>query len=270
MTAFDLVNADNPYNSSSNSDNSYNNDSGNSAGGSIDLNSVSNDGKAQRNQIIWACAWTAILCFVCFLGIMTLWRFKLVLRDWRLRIVRRQQRPNRYNRSRNSWFGPSPSADSSGRNERSSGNRHIRSSRRVLDQSQVDEYPIRQYEGGKIKAAICSSRISIDSRDWTSEMTLECVICLEAIEQGDWVRKLPCHHIFHRACLDQWLTKRSCLCPLCKLSLFPDPEDHPKSPHTSIPIASTTPRRHNYYYYYYQYYRYTTRIILLPWSSSIH
>ncbi|KAJ1941131.1 hypothetical protein GGF37_003688, partial [Kickxella alabastrina] len=29
------------------------------------------------------------------------------------------------------------------------------------------------------------------------------------------VRKLACKHIFHAGCIDKWLLRRSCRCPLC-------------------------------------------------------
>lgn len=40
-----------------------------------------------------------------------------------------------------------------------------------------------------------------------------CAICLEHFEQGDSVRRLPCKHIFHTCCIDEWLTRCSHICP---------------------------------------------------------
>lgn len=42
-----------------------------------------------------------------------------------------------------------------------------------------------------------------------------CVICLDAMEDGEIVRTLPCFHEYHRDCIDTWLTKKSAVCPLC-------------------------------------------------------
>lgn len=40
-----------------------------------------------------------------------------------------------------------------------------------------------------------------------------CTICIENIKEGDTIRKLPCGHMFHKACVDSWLT-RSATCPM--------------------------------------------------------
>ncbi|ETM97268.1 hypothetical protein PPTG_20392 [Phytophthora nicotianae INRA-310] len=42
-----------------------------------------------------------------------------------------------------------------------------------------------------------------------------CPICLIDFEDGEDVRNLPCKHIFHVACIDEWL-KRNTSCPMCK------------------------------------------------------
>jgi len=41
----------------------------------------------------------------------------------------------------------------------------------------------------------------------------QCVICCMEFEVGEDVKVLPCKHIFHPTCLDQWLVinKVSCL-----------------------------------------------------------
>ena len=43
-----------------------------------------------------------------------------------------------------------------------------------------------------------------------------CHICLDDFEEGEWVRKLPCQHLFHPPCIDVWLTERQDYCPVCK------------------------------------------------------
>ncbi|XP_023674558.1 RING finger protein 11-like [Paramormyrops kingsleyae] len=42
----------------------------------------------------------------------------------------------------------------------------------------------------------------------------ECVICMMDFTYGDPIRSLPCMHIYHVDCIDDWLT-RSFTCPSC-------------------------------------------------------
>lgn len=42
-----------------------------------------------------------------------------------------------------------------------------------------------------------------------------CQICMEDFEEGDELRTLPCFHLFHSKCVDQWLKVNS-ICPTCR------------------------------------------------------
>ncbi|XP_046848077.1 RING finger protein 11-like [Xenia sp. Carnegie-2017] len=42
----------------------------------------------------------------------------------------------------------------------------------------------------------------------------ECAICMVDFEFGDEIRFLPCMHIYHKECIDDWLI-RSFTCPSC-------------------------------------------------------
>ena len=50
------------------------------------------------------------------------------------------------------------------------------------------------------------------------EDTFECTICITEIEEGDRVGILPCSHLFHADCLQQWITRKNA-CPLCQTEL---------------------------------------------------
>ncbi|XP_076941172.1 uncharacterized protein LOC143610630 [Bidens hawaiensis] len=49
-----------------------------------------------------------------------------------------------------------------------------------------------------------------------NEEEAQCYICLVEYEDGDEVRVLPCHHEFHRLCIDKWLKEIHRICPLCR------------------------------------------------------
>ncbi|XP_074866283.1 E3 ubiquitin-protein ligase RNF130 isoform X2 [Carettochelys insculpta] len=46
-----------------------------------------------------------------------------------------------------------------------------------------------------------------------------CAVCIECYKQNDIVRILPCKHVFHKACVDPWLSEH-CTCPMCKLNIL--------------------------------------------------
>ncbi|EWY92758.1 hypothetical protein AU210_001584 [Fusarium oxysporum f. sp. radicis-cucumerinum] len=49
-----------------------------------------------------------------------------------------------------------------------------------------------------------------------------CHICLTNFEHRvTIIRELPCGHIFHPECIDEFLSKNSSLCPMCKHSMLP-------------------------------------------------
>ena len=49
-----------------------------------------------------------------------------------------------------------------------------------------------------------------------------CAICLDDFVAGQsQVRELPCNHIYHPECVDNFLTENSSLCPLCKTTALP-------------------------------------------------
>ncbi|CAH9107900.1 unnamed protein product [Cuscuta europaea] len=57
----------------------------------------------------------------------------------------------------------------------------------------------------------------IKNPEWENQNP-ECCICLAQYSEKEEIRKLPCSHMFHLNCVDQWLRIISC-CPLCKNEL---------------------------------------------------
>uniref|UniRef100_A0A8D0GQ15 RING finger protein 150 n=1 Tax=Sphenodon punctatus TaxID=8508 RepID=A0A8D0GQ15_SPHPU len=46
-----------------------------------------------------------------------------------------------------------------------------------------------------------------------------CAVCIEGYKPNDVVRILPCRHLFHKSCVDQWLLDHR-TCPMCKMNIL--------------------------------------------------
>lgn len=46
----------------------------------------------------------------------------------------------------------------------------------------------------------------------------KCTICLSEFEEEEDVRRLPCMHLFHVDCVDQWLSTNK-RCPICRVDI---------------------------------------------------
>jgi len=67
-----------------------------------------------------------------------------------------------------------------------------------------------------------------------------CSICLAIFSQGDEARKLPCKHLFHRSCIDEWLTKQNA-CPMCRVHILKPGTIMPTAPAAEVaPAAGAT------------------------------
>ncbi|XP_063738189.1 E3 ubiquitin-protein ligase Arkadia isoform X2 [Eleginops maclovinus] len=61
--------------------------------------------------------------------------------------------------------------------------------------------------------------IKQDEEEGADEDTEEkCTICLSILEEGEDVRRLPCMHLFHQLCVDQWLLTNK-KCPICRVDI---------------------------------------------------
>ncbi|BAF24035.1 probable E3 ubiquitin-protein ligase XERICO [Oryza sativa Japonica Group] len=64
----------------------------------------------------------------------------------------------------------------------------------------------------------------------------DCRVCLARFEPESVVNRLPCGHLFHRACLEKWLDYDHATCPLCRHRLLPATTESPSpSPATATP-----------------------------------
>ena len=74
----------------------------------------------------------------------------------------------------------------------------------------------------------CDKRVhhACDGTDCRGTVDTDCVICLDGFLDGQALRVLPCRHIFHTSCADQWLQKQGSpgdhdrKCPMCKSVVF--------------------------------------------------
>jgi len=72
-------------------------------------------------------------------------------------------------------------------------------------------------EGSPVTGVQASANATL-GEDWhtAGDTKRVCAICLELYEPNDKLRLLPCQHRYHKECIDQWLTSRGALCPVCK------------------------------------------------------
>ena len=73
--------------------------------------------------------------------------------------------------------------------------------------------------GGSSSAGIDVKTAADAARKKSDEDTTDkCTICLSDFEEGEDVRRLPCMHLFHAECVDQWLKTNKC-CPICRVDI---------------------------------------------------
>lgn len=67
-----------------------------------------------------------------------------------------------------------------------------------------------------------STVTGITNTSTSTDYQPRCTICLEDYDnRHSIIRELPCGHIYHPECIDEYLTENSSLCPQCKASMLP-------------------------------------------------
>jgi hypothetical protein len=66
-------------------------------------------------------------------------------------------------------------------------------------------------------ASLPSAPLMEDSTDEAGEAN-DCTICLEPMAKGAECSQLPCSHVYHTACVSEWLRHVN-TCPVCKASI---------------------------------------------------
>ncbi|OAX79093.1 hypothetical protein ACJ72_06589 [Emergomyces africanus] len=67
----------------------------------------------------------------------------------------------------------------------------------------------------------CFSGASIEKEEEKNEAKeTDCILCFETLRGDMSFRELPCQHIFHKPCIDTWLSKREARCPLCRQTFY--------------------------------------------------
>jgi hypothetical protein len=78
----------------------------------------------------------------------------------------------------------------------------------TISQEAIDSYlPILKYTQQVIPTIVGNSE--------------KCQVCLNNYQLEDFIRILPCHHGFHKECVDEWLTQGQNKCPLCREDVIP-------------------------------------------------
>ncbi|XP_045063977.1 E3 ubiquitin-protein ligase RNF165-like isoform X2 [Coregonus clupeaformis] len=68
--------------------------------------------------------------------------------------------------------------------------------------------------------------MKVGEKEEETDVDEKCTICLSMLEDAEDVRRLPCMHLFHQGCVDQWLaTSRKC--PICRVDI--ETQLHPDS-----------------------------------------
>ena len=80
--------------------------------------------------------------------------------------------------------------------------------------------PIKKYlKSKRVLLSHLKSYTKIKNYDKLLVEKKKCLICLNLYKKGEYKRCLPCNHIYHKRCIDEWLIRcEKMSCPLCRKS----------------------------------------------------
>mmetsp|Transcript_29866 Transcript_29866/g.75168 ORF Transcript_29866/g.75168 Transcript_29866/m.75168 type:complete len:375 (-) Transcript_29866:450-1574(-) len=76
-------------------------------------------------------------------------------------------------------------------------------------------------------------RIKVTPYDIAANEGSECTICLADLETGEPALRIPCGHLFHEECVNDWL-KKSNECPVCRFELPTDDAEYERGRQTRM------------------------------------
>lgn len=97
---------------------------------------------------------------------------------------------------------------------------HIRSNSQSIDEFIIGDCapPVSE----KSQTAARSTLTGLTNASTATDYQPTCTICLEDYQnRSTIIRELPCGHIYHPDCIDEFLSEISSLCPQCKACMLP-------------------------------------------------
>lgn len=86
--------------------------------------------------------------------------------------------------------------------------------------------PSERLSDGSISITLWNERLLLSDGE-RREISDTCAICINLYQAGEkvvWSSNPQCKHVFHAACIEQWLLKERshCMCPCCRQPFIPD------------------------------------------------
>jgi hypothetical protein len=90
----------------------------------------------------------------------------------------------------------------------------------MKSQEFIDQLPFHWYSSNTATSTNGTNSTAAGKEDDKDSLEInKCLICLHTYEHGDCLRTLPCNHMFHRDCIDPWLSTKDA-CPYCRQSII--------------------------------------------------